>query len=1019
MKRKLNNLIYGCSFCLLFVFSCFGQIPVSNVGNTEKIVTPLEIGQTIEREISVGNKHFYKIKLEAGQFARIEAEQQSCDVVFSMLTPEGFNLLEFKNVAESGGIETVNVAVEAGGEYEFRVSAFHGEEKSGTYKLKIAEIRSATVQEISFSTGMRLTDEGFKLTRDNATTDDLKRGMEKFSQAVEKFRIADAAKREGVVLRNIGAVYDRLGNRRKSIEYANLAMERIRAAKWNYGEFKVLQDLGKTYFDSGEPEKSLEFLFKAAAFFPELNNLSEEADTLNAIGKVFERVGDWQRAVTYFEQAITAAKKDEEPNVEADADDNLGRIYFSLGNNEKAQAYFLKALELTRAGKTKAREARILNNLAKIYQTLGDTEKAFENFNEALKIYGGLGNKIGEAATRKNLGQLYLTIGEFDKSLASLNQSAEIYRTIEDEQNLAETLLVSAKTEIKKGNADAAQAKTEEAIKLIEKIRARVQSVELRDSFSANLQSYYSFYIELLMERHKLSPDKNFAARAFEANERARARGLLNLLTESNADIRHGVDEKLLEKETDLKNLLSARLENLTKVLSGKTDESQTLKLKNEIERIRAEYEQIQAQIRATSPRYAALTQPKTLSLAEIQSEVLDADSVLLEYSLGETKSFMWIVTKNSLQAVELPEREKIEATAKQVYDALTARNKRVKFETTDERQERIEFSDADFTTYSKSLSRMILAPAVSVLGNKRLLVVADGALQYIPFSTLLSNGKYLIESNEIVSLPSASVLSVLRKELNGRPNPTKTLAVLADPIFDKDDERFAVITNKNKANPQFQTVAARNLTREINGFGTREGFELLRLPFTRREADLIGSLVPPNQRTKRLDFEANRQFVLSPELSDYRYIHFATHGFINTQTPELSGIVLSLFDENGAEQDGFLRVGDIYNLKLNAEMVVLSGCRTGLGKEIKGEGLVGLTRGFMYAGARRVAVSLWDVNDEATSELMGRFYREMLGAKKLSSASALQQSQISMIRGKKWSNPYYWAAFNLQGEPK
>ena len=166
------------------------------------------------------------------------------------------------------------------------------------------------------------------------------------------------------------------------------------------------------------------------------------------------------------------------------------------------------------------------------------------------------------------------------------------------------------------------------------------------------------------------------------------------------------------------------------------------------------------------------------------------------------------------------------------------------------------------------------------------------------------------------------------------------------------------------------------------------------------------------------LDFAANRNVAMSPALSDFRFVYFATHSFINNENPELSGIVFSMIDENGKDQDGFLRVGDIFSLKLSAEMVVLSGCRTGLGKEIKGEGLVGMTRGFMYAGAKRVVVSLWDVKDEETSELMANFYREMLGTKKLSPASALRQAQISMLKDRRWQNPYFWATFTLQGEP-
>jgi CHAT domain-containing protein len=193
---------------------------------------------------------------------------------------------------------------------------------------------------------------------------------------------------------------------------------------------------------------------------------------------------------------------------------------------------------------------------------------------------------------------------------------------------------------------------------------------------------------------------------------------------------------------------------------------------------------------------------------------------------------------------------------------------------------------------------------------------------------------------------------------------------------------------------------------------------EIHRLPFTRREAEAILALVPETDRFKALDFDANRAVVTSPALGQYRYVHFATHGFLNTAHPELSGIVLSLVNHRGVEQDGFLWANEVYNLRLPAEMVVLSGCRTGLGKEIKGEGLVGLTRGFMYAGSKRVLVSLWDISDESSADLMARLYRAMLKDHK-TPAAALRAAQIEIMKDKRWQAPYYWAAWVLQGEPR
>jgi CHAT domain-containing protein len=404
------------------------------------------------------------------------------------------------------------------------------------------------------------------------------------------------------------------------------------------------------------------------------------------------------------------------------------------------------------------------------------------------------------------------------------------------------------------------------------------------------------------------------------------------------------------------------------------------------------------------------VTRAEPISLVEIQQEVIDEDAVLLEYVLGEKKSFLFIVTRSGLQTVELPARARIEQLARLAYGALTARNQRVKFETAEEFRSRIAVADSEFRTFAGELSRMVVAPAADVIKNKRLMVVADGALQYIPFGALVLNQRYIAETNEVVVLPSASVLAALRRAARGRQPAPKTLAVLADPIFERNDERIAAEATSKKGTAR-QTIAHRDARRGDQSFK--------RLPFTRREAEDVAALVPPAMRSVMLDADASRANVLTPELARYRYLHFATHGLINSQFPELSGIILSLFDRDGLEQNGFVSLADTYGLKLNADLVVLSGCRTGLGREISGEGLVGLMRGFLFAGAKRVTVSLWDVSDEATAELMKRMYRGLLTGRRLAPAAALREAQISMIRDQKWNAPYYWAPFIMFGEPR
>jgi len=313
----------------------------------------------------------------------------------------------------------------------------------------------------------------------------------------------------------------------------------------------------------------------------------------------------------------------------------------------------------------------------------------------------------------------------------------------------------------------------------------------------------------------------------------------------------------------------------------------------------------------------------------------------------------------------------------------------------------------------------MLLQPAVSQLRGKRLLFVSDGVLQYVPFASLpvpaagpALSYRPLILDHEIISLPSASVMAALREETAGRSRASKTLAVLADPVFQSDDPRIGGKAASEKTSLAESSTEAYRSAKE-SGLDS-----FVRLRFTREEANEITRLVSSDKRLEALDFAASRANATSAALDQYQIVHFATHGLINNRHPELSGIVLSLVDEKGHSQNGFLRLYEIYNLKLGADLVVLSACQTAVGQEIRGEGLLGLTRGFMYAGAPRVVATLWQVDDRATSELMKRFYQKMLG-EGLRPAAALKAAQVSMQSDKRWSSPHFWAAFTLHGEWK
>jgi CHAT domain-containing protein len=404
-----------------------------------------------------------------------------------------------------------------------------------------------------------------------------------------------------------------------------------------------------------------------------------------------------------------------------------------------------------------------------------------------------------------------------------------------------------------------------------------------------------------------------------------------------------------------------------------------------------------------------------------------------LEYALGEERSYLWAVSTTGLVSFELPARSVIEEATLRLRDHLIKTGSHAPGETPKQRRQRLAQAEQAYRTQAAALSRMLLAPAASRLGTKRLLIVGDGALQYLPFAALPApvterrrdgeterrrDGENpqsaihrpqsftpLILKHEIVSLPSASTLAALRRDLAGRPLAPKTVAVLADPVFEPTDLRV----NSGARAVQAPASAPPSTAPER---------VFPRLPYTKREAASIIALAPAHLRKLALGFEVNHQTATSEELGAYRYVHFATHGWVDNARPALSAILLSMVDEEGRRrEDGLLRLGEIYNLKLPVEMVTLSACSTAVGENIKGEGLMGLTRGFMYAGAARVTASLWQADDQATAELMKRFYEGMLGEPRLRPAAALRAAQIAMSKQKQWQAPYYWAAFALQGE--
>lgn len=882
--------------------------------------------------------------------------------------------------------------------------------------------------------------------------------IEKYEQALKLYRAAANRDGEIATLNTLAAGYHAISEKQKSLDHYDQVLQLYKAGGNRQGEADTLRLIGSTYNrpDANsvpsitDRQKAIEYLYQVTALYKELNAPEREAFTLSEIGGIYNALGQRHKALQHFNKALLIQRNVGDKKREGYTLAYIAAAYNALGEKQMALDYFNQAISLFRASKDRFGEGSILTQTAAVYLSLDDTDKALEYFNQALALHKAAPNRAWEASTLTqigatyqargdgpkalqfltealaiqkdtnnrgwqaqtltHMGTVYSSLGDWQKASECFMQALELSRVDLDPNVEAHALLNLARAERNRNNLADARQHTEKALEIIESIRTQIVSEDWRASFLASKRDYYEFYVDLLMRQHQESPGKGHDAAALQASERARARSLLEMLTEARIDIREGVDPQLLARERGLKQQINNKELQRIRLLDGKPSAEKTQTIEKDLNALLTDYNEVRAQIRARSPRYGALMQPEPLALSEIQKQVLDEETILLEYTLGNEKSYLWVATQTNLKSFVLPKRAVIEAAARRLYDLLTTSNKREAKRATE--------------VAASELGQMVLGPAAPLLGKKRLLIVSEGALQYVPFAALStpdesSSQQYrpLIATNEVINLPSASVLAVLRQEASDRQVAPKAVAVLADAVFQSDDSRLLQARQNAKSKSHAGTGSKLDEPSELSRSAKESGvLSFQRLPFTRQEAEAITKLAGEANSLKALDFSASRDTVFGAGLDQYRIVHFATHGLLNSRHPELSGIVLSLVDEHGRARDGFLRTHDIYNLKLRSNLVVLSACRTALGNEVRGEGLLGMTRGFMYSGTPRVVASLWDVRDQATSKLMTYFYQKML-RDRLRPAAALREAQLMLLKEPRWEAPYFWAGFTLQGD--
>ncbi|MCB1037453.1 MAG: tetratricopeptide repeat protein, partial [Acidobacteria bacterium] len=771
-----------------------------------------------------------------------------------------------------------------------------------------------------------------------------------FQDAGECYREALTAAREtedrplaARILNNLGGVYQNLGEPEEAIAYFRQALELQRSLGNEFGEAATLNNLGFYHHGLGEAEEALLCYRPALAIFEELRNRSWQARVLNNIGFAYLALGDFQQARAFLLRALDLRREVGDASGEAVTLRNLGRAATGVGETAEAESFFRQALEKSQATGDRRGEVTAHKLLGELLETQGAWEAARVELDFALFSLKQMGKRAEQAEVLELLARFHLATGNPEGARSRAAEALELHRQVGDPVGQVAARVTMARALRRLDRAAEARRLLEETLADLEGLQGRLGDPSQRAFFLASQRRAYEGYVDLLMDLDRQSPGAGLRELALEASEKARSRSLLALLEGPGPATR--VEPALEDRLRRAERRFTAKRRNQLRVLAEEHSEQEARAAELEVFEASTELDGVRAEIRRRDSRYESWTGAEVLDAAGVQALLRDdsaaGETVLLEYFLGEEKSLLWWVSASEIAAYDLPRREEIEALARRAFRRLS---------------EGPAAASEDREVLAE-LGELLLGPVARRLEGQRLVVVADGALHLIPFAALppplspttaeLPVGA-LIDRHEVVLLPSASVLARQRK---ATARSLETVAVLADPVFERTDPRVpAAMASRGGIRPG-------DLPGELLSEDRfRSGIEgLARLLHTRLEAQAVAAQVPAGSLLLAMDADARRSRVVDGELRDYDVLHFATHGIFYPDAPQLSGLMLSQVDAEGREMDGFLGLHDVSTLELSAQLVVLSGCRTALGKEVRGEGLVGLARGFMYAGVPRV----------------------------------------------------------------
>jgi len=859
------------------------------------------------------------------------------------------------------------------------------------------------------------------------------KALEHYDKSLDIRRNIGDVQGEGVTLNNVGQVFHSIGQYPKALEYLEKSLEIRRRLGDIQGEGSTLNNLGATLAAGGQYAKARDYYGKALEILRKIGDVQGEGVALSNIGRVYNSWGDYAKALNYYEKVHDILRKLGDVKGEGTTLNNIAGVYNSLGQHAKALDYYAKSVEIARKIGDVRQESVTLWNMAYVHLAMEKYDQAIAGFDKTLDIYARMGvpndgvkNSIGEAYLEMgNIAQAepFLKDADYDSSIGHLclmksdySQARQRYRKLlkRGEENHDAKALFTAYTGLGRvfeslEDYSKAEEYYDHGVRLVEEMRSGLSPAERKEFFNVKINGFFRSEPAKGLARVRIK--LNRASSGIDASETTRARGFADNLFQRSFFINSGLPQSILEEEESLLNQVAA----LKKALAETNRNEQAARyqaLSQEVKRLELELQSFIENLRKDYPGYAASKYPRPVTLGE---SGLRPDEYAVVFDCSEDGVAVWLVRR----------REVVQGFFVQW---------RLKDLEKDIKAFREPFESAEPLSFDVDLAQRLYVRLFSgvlsrVPAGSPLIIIPDGVLALLPFEALVVRGTatwkkgqletwypegvtYLGDMYPISYYQSLTALTLIRSVDRVR-DPGSQLLVIADPVFDDRDSRATPTGETQIAKPD-QERALRTMAAIKQTFG---GFQFDRLPKTQELSQKLKELYGSDCDGPYTGFKADKAYFLNhiaPSIDRYGQIVLATHGLLDTRTPEIMEpfLALSLFPPG---TDGFLAMSEVMGLRLNADLVALTACETGLGRQLAGEGVMSMGRAFQYAGARTVLMSLWKVEQGSSVTLVENFfrYRKKEGKSKL---EALRLAR-DHLRSEGFAHPFFWAPFILVGE--